>query len=1129
MPQKNPRRFYRSKRFWAVAVLLLAAAALQRPILSGLFEFGAEVACGREGLEFAAKSVRAGLFEPLVLEGVSIRVHERAGNSNSALDIERLRVDWQNPGAFLSNPLRPVAGVSIRRMNAHLDFRRAETGAASDLGWKPVAVLAALLRPAGEWPQAISMEGSRIEVETGPSRWVADRCSASLVAGEAGRLEIGGLTILSPGFERVLGPLAAGAQWDGTILSLAGMEILPGVRADSVSCVLEPGVDPSLSFQGRVFGGTLRGDWNFRRGGQGTVWDFAAVCSNVGLEPLPAVLGMEGTIRGRLSEGRFTFRGDPGRPADAEASLRVLARDFRWNDRGWESLEIGASLIHRRLLVSNFDLRQSENTVTLNGEISLAEGWEKIAEAPFLVNLRANIKELGALAPLTGVSAEEAGGALVAEGSVSGRPGSLDGFVGLQARDVEYRGIRVEEADLEVLFRKSLAEIVRCEVRSGKDSLAAKGRVELSAPHAYAGELEAGLSDLAMWLRPFPALGGGVVAGGALNLKWSGDGSLEGHSGSFDLGLSRFVSEFTPAGLTGKFEGTYSPKNIYLSRASVQKDRLRLASRVTLSTHGINFDDLELAANGSDLLRGKIYLPVNPFTLRSLADWNAAVLGTRDIYVEADTPGELELGGLSALVGQEWPIEGRLAMDVQAFGPASGIDGRLALKARDLVWRGRGDGVPSSLQLEMRTGAGTASVNGTLENPAMSPLTISASFPFGMFKDAEGTPRWFQRGAAVKASADFPRADLALLRPFFPELGGLSGELSGKLDFEGTIDSPGLSGSAEIRNAAFRLGSLPSPAEFVNGRLEIEGGLLKIREVAGEIDPGRFEVNGECAFPEPWKPRWSLEWRGEKIPIRRDGRLTLLANAALRGSGGRLEGRIDLVDSRIEGRPRLRPFLSSPGTAGLDLSSPLSTLAALVPDPRWTLDVAVETAEPVELAGGTYPASLRVDLRLTGDAGSPLPAGRILWSGLEAEVSGGALLTSAGELAFFPDKPGEAFVVAEAAGFAGGGPIVAFAFGALKEGKWIFPEGAPQIQFLRLRGDSPLAVPFEGTGQAAEFFLVAGPDGLPGRPVALRLEDHSVAGDGLRFSDSLDFRLRGSLLPAGSFRSGFQWSWSPPF
>ena len=1129
MAAKKRRRFYRLKRFWIALVLLCGAVAFgQRAMVAAVLEFAAEVACGRQGLVFSAESVRAGFFESLVMEGVSIRVDERRGDSRSAVELERLEVDWQGPGGLFSNPRGWIAKARLERMGVLLDFRRGEGGEAGESAWRPVGVLAGMLRPGGEWPAALEWSGTRVEIETDSTRWVAERCEGLFDMAGAGRFAIGTLAVQGPKFERVFGPWNATTDWDGSRVTLANMELMPGVLASAISCGLERGRDPSLSFQGRVFGGMVRGDWNFQRGERGTVWDFAAVCSSVALEELPAVLGVGGTARGRLAEGRFTYRGEPGRPTDAEASLRVLAKDFRWNERGWESLEIGASLIHRRLLVSNFDLRQSGNTVTMNGEISLAEGWAKIADAPFLVNLRANIPELGALAKLTLGGAEEAKGRLEADGSLSGRLGSLDGFVGIRASGIEYRGVPVDEVDLEVLFKKTDAEIVRCEMKSEGDALSAKGRIGQAAPHAYSAELEARLSDLAVWLRPFPEIGGGVVRGGALKLDWSGDGSLEGHSGAFDLDLERFVSEPTPAGLTGKFEGTYSPKNIYFSQAEVENGPMRMRSRVTLSSSGINLDDLELQASGKDLLRGRAFFPVNPFTVRSLADWNSAVLESRDIYIQADTPDELALGDLARLAGQDWPIEGLLEMRIEAYGPAAGIDGTLALRARDVVWGGGDSTAPSDIQLDLRTKAGAAKLEGEMTNAAMSPLKLSASFPFGLFKDGEGVLRWVRRDGEVAASLDFPRAELALLRPFFKSLPGLAGGLSGGLEFSGTLEKPELGGSAEILNGAFRLGALAAPAQFVNGRLEIEGGSLKIRDVAGEVEPGRFEVTGACDFPEPWKPRWTLDWRGERIPLRRVGGTVLLADVDLKGSGnaggGRLAGRVDVVDSKLFGRVEATPFLSAPGTAGIDLKKSAETLAALVPQSGWELDVRVGGG-PVEVEGGRFPGWIVPQLRLEGTPERPVPRGRIFWSGLEAGVPGGAVLFSEGELAFFADKPWEPFLAAEVSGFVGDHPVALFAYGPLAEGKWVARDGAPQGMFVLLReGLAPTGIDAAGL-RPADFFLLEGMD----RAVAIRIEDHTAAGDGMRFGDSLDFRLRGSILPSGSFRSGFQWRWSPVF
>jgi hypothetical protein len=106
-----------------------------------------------------------------------------------------------------------------------------------------------------------------------------------------------------------------------------------------------------------------------------------------------------------------------------------------------------------------------------------------------------------------------------------------------------------------------------------------------------------------------------------------------------------------------------------------------------------------------------------------------------------------------------------------------------------------------------------------------------------------------------------------------------------------------------------------------------------------------------------------------------------------------------------------------------------------------------------------------------------------------------------------------------------GWPFAALAYGPLAEGKWVIRSAEPQAGFLLLReGLAPRPTPAEMMGPV-EFFILDGPDRL----VAIRIEDHTLAGDGMRFLDSMDYRLKGSILPAGSFRSGFQWRWTPVF
>ena len=110
----------------------------------------------------------------------------------------------------------------------------------------------------------------------------------------------------------------------------------------------------------------------------------------------------------------------------------------------------------------------------------------------------------------------------------------------------------------------------------------------------------------------------------------------------------------------------------------------------------------------------------------------------------------------------------------------------------------------------------------------------------------------------------------------------------------------------------------------------------------------------------------------------------------------------------------------------------------------------------------------------------------------------------------------------------------ATAFGPLSEGKWrlrsMDPDPLlPQAVTMLLRGDTPALLTPAGLLGPSEFFLLAKNQTYSPQPVALRIEDQTLVGGGMRFQDSMDFSLRGALLPTGSFEQGFQWRWIPAF
>ena len=135
------------------------------------------MACARQGLEFHAESVTAGLFEPIKMQGATIRANGREGDSGSTLEIESLRLDWQTPGGFLSNPSQIFRAVWMERLHLLIDLRKGENGQTPSLAWRPLTLLAGMVSPGGAWPGQVDIENSTIELSGEATRWVLEGCS----------------------------------------------------------------------------------------------------------------------------------------------------------------------------------------------------------------------------------------------------------------------------------------------------------------------------------------------------------------------------------------------------------------------------------------------------------------------------------------------------------------------------------------------------------------------------------------------------------------------------------------------------------------------------------------------------------------------------------------------------------------------------------------------------------------------------------------------------------------------------------------------------------------------------------------------------------------------------------------
>jgi hypothetical protein len=269
-----------------------------------------------------------------------------------------------------------------------------------------------------------------------------------------------------------------------------------------------------------------------------------------------------------------------------------------------------------------------------------------------------------------------------------------------------------------------------------------------------------------------------------------------------------------------------------------------------------------------------------------------------------------------------------------------------------------------------------------------------------------------------------------------------------------------------------------------------------------------------------------------------DSLSTLLVEGELQASGGEESGSITgecrFVDSVVRRQIEVLPLFSATGSTSLGLESHAAIIQNLAPYPHWSIQLKLGGEHPIRLTGQNLAGSIFPDLAILGTVDHPVPVGTISVAGLELKTPGGPLFSERAEICFYPDQPWQPFVYARATGFFAGSIVEATAFGPLSEGKWCLRSMdsdplLPQAATMLLRGGTPaFLMPADLLGPS-EFFLMTDYPKHSLQLVALRIEDQTLDGGGMRFQDSMDFSLRGALLPTGSFEQGFQWRWIPAF
>ena len=761
-----------------------------------------------------------------------------------------------------------------------------------------------------------------------------------------------------------------------------------------------------FGIQGTVGKGLLRGDGVIGAGGNRDNLEVTLVGERLALDAFSPLMSRKNQASGIISQARFTFRGDTAHPLEAASSLRLVAENFQWEGRGWESLHLAATLTGRNLTVSEFSLQQHENELTAEGQSRLPEDWRAALLAPFTARFRAQLADAGALGALIAPEFSQLGGGLSLDGEIKGGDNKAHGYCLVTGNALRIRELPVDWMNACLLFEGETTRLSNLDAWSGNDHLAIQGTVTNRRPHAYQATAEVALENLTKRLSQIGVATVDLMGGGSVKGTWHGEGSTESHAGTFQASVSEWISSWTKAGMSGSCEGSYAKGRLELTKAQLRQDDLKLGFKLVASETKLEATEI-VAVRGEKtkpLVEGSFTLPVNAATFWQRGSLGEALAMAEPLTMNVAFHG-IKAEELTDLLGQPKKFAGTLAGTLVASGTTEKPVVHGALQINKFAESGTGDPKELALAFDVVNGRATAEL---MEQPvASAPLLIKAEGPFQLAKEKERI-RLTDTAGSISMSATFRQAPMDGWMSLF----GINSSPLRQVTLDGTITASGvigkpafeggitlkageveLFGAQKLKQLVAPISMKGSAAQLTNGAAAYQG---KPLSVSGTFDWG----SAERAL--------QIQLTGKDLPIQIEG-LGALVESGNSNAGTSLRS-VGIAELTLTTKGTNHPTLG--GTISLSelAGSPLPTLVPsfappgiyLNPDPaegspmsngipNLQLELVVKTAASLPILPTAQTVSpttttntnsadlpqLAMDLQLKGPAESPRVTGTL--------------------------------------------------------------------------------------------------------------------------------------------------------
>jgi hypothetical protein len=795
-----------------------------------------------------------------------------------------------------------------------------------------------------------------------PERWTG-RISYNAVEADLGT------------WHRVFPKASAVAVLDGNELRIGALDL--GKQMALRELTLSPH-EGGIQFGLRAMAGNgqVRGDGIIGSRGNTRHLDITLVGESLNLASFNEVMAKGRGASGTISQARLTFRGNTTHLMDAESSLRLIARDIHWQGLDWESLRIAATMTGRNLNLSELTLQQQGNEVVAEGRSQLPSDWRQALKSPFTARFHADLEDARTLTSLGGSPFAQISGAFYLEGEMQGSDNKAQGYCNVTGRGLKVRDLPLDWVKGCLLFEGDKTRLSNLEAQSGEDRVYLEGVVANSRPHDYQGHAEFGIHNLTKRLTQLgystaPAIGSGGVKG-----SWQGNGSMESHSGAFQMDVTEWVSRWTTTGMTGRFEGAYAPGKLDISKAVARQDNLNLSWKMAATPQKLEVSSILATKEGKNkpLVEGSLVLPVDALDL-----WQSGnpirTLGMKGPMAVNLALHGVDAGELAEALGQKAAFAGTLEGNVTVSGTPATPEIHTALRVGHFELP---IGTPEndlSVTLEATNGQLSATLQ---EDPATnSPLTLSLQIPVTLTSD-QGILALAQGAAEVRGDARFR---LTALDGWASVLAGNSyplhnARLDGKVTLSGTLQKPDVHGTLTLSAAEARLfraqslKSLSLPMVLTNTSVTISNGSASYGEqpvaLLGSLDCIGGVLSG------------SVHLTGTNLPVEMVPGLktTCQADLLLKMNGTnapKFGGTIQLTSLESRWSASLTPFFGPPGIATAAVFP--AAAEPSVPTP-FQVDLAIKTPGTLPVAPSPQ-TSLSADLHLRGSAALPRVEGAI--------------------------------------------------------------------------------------------------------------------------------------------------------